>query len=112
MRSRSCTNTPVWLNATEPIVSSRRRECSILAENRSGGPMRRFVLFGGCLLLGLLALTPVKAQDFPARPLRLIVPSPPGGGTDIIGRNVAQSMTERFRFPAYVENKPGAGSLV
>src|SRR4051812_11079217 len=73
--------------------------------------MRRLAVFG-CLLVGLVALSPANAQEFPARPLRLIVPTPRGGGTDIIGRNVAQSMTERFRFPAYVENKPGAGSLV
>jgi len=52
------------------------------------------------------------AQEFPGRPIRMIVPSPPGGGTDIIGRNVAQQMTERLRFPTYVENKTGAGSLI
>jgi tripartite-type tricarboxylate transporter receptor subunit TctC len=52
------------------------------------------------------------ADDFPVRPIRLVVPSPPGGGTDIIARNVAQKMTERLRFSAYVENKVGAGSLV
>ncbi|HEX9466602.1 MAG TPA: tripartite tricarboxylate transporter substrate binding protein [Alphaproteobacteria bacterium] len=53
-----------------------------------------------------------QAQDFPQRPVRLIVPSPPGGGTDIIARNVAQKFTERWRFAAVVENKTGAGSLV
>jgi len=61
----------------------------------------------------LLAMSPgAQADDFPSRPVRLIVPSPPGGGTDIIGRNVAQKFTERFRFAAVVENKTGAGSLV
>ncbi len=51
------------------------------------------------------------AEDFPARTIRFIVPSPPGGGTDIIARNLAQKFTERH-FAAVVENKIGAGSLV
>jgi tripartite-type tricarboxylate transporter receptor subunit TctC len=71
-----------------------------------------------CLVAALAAAlclaVPAAAQapDFPQRPVRLIVPSPPGGGTDIIARNVAQKFTERWRFAAVVENKVGAGSLV
>ena len=52
------------------------------------------------------------AQDFPSRPIRLIVPQAPGGGTDILGRNVAQKLGEQLRQPAIVENRTGAGSLV
>jgi tripartite-type tricarboxylate transporter receptor subunit TctC len=40
------------------------------------------------------------------------VPQPPGGGTDILARNVAQKLTEQFRLSVIVENRPGAGSLV
>jgi tripartite-type tricarboxylate transporter receptor subunit TctC len=71
--------------------------------------LARAVLVGlGLLVLGGWA----AAQDFPSRPVRLIVPTPPGGGTDIIARNVAQKFTDRWRYAAVVENKPGAGSLV
>ena len=52
------------------------------------------------------------AQDFPSRPIRLIVPQAPGGGTDILGRNVAQKLGELLRQPTVVENRVGAGSLV
>ena len=50
------------------------------------------------------------AQDFPARPLRMIVASGAGGGTDLAGRNVAKTLTDALHVPAFVENRPGAGS--
>ncbi len=50
------------------------------------------------------------AQEFPTRPIRIIVASGPGGGTDLTGRNVAKSMSELLRHPVVVENRPGAGS--
>jgi tripartite-type tricarboxylate transporter receptor subunit TctC len=54
----------------------------------------------------------VQAQDYPVRPIRLIVPIGPGGGTDILARHMAQKMTERLRASVVVENRPGAGSIV
>ncbi len=60
----------------------------------------------------LLCSLACRAQDFPSRPIRLIVPQAPGGGTDILGRNVAQKLGEQLRRPAIVENRTGAGSLV
>ncbi|MBV8537869.1 MAG: tripartite tricarboxylate transporter substrate binding protein [Alphaproteobacteria bacterium] len=53
-----------------------------------------------------------RAEQFPARTIRFIVPSPPGGGTDIIARNLAQKFGERPGFVVLVENKIGAGSLI
>lgn len=50
------------------------------------------------------------AEDFPARPIRIIVASGPGGGTDLTGRNVAKTMSDLLRYPVHVENRPGAGS--
>jgi tripartite-type tricarboxylate transporter receptor subunit TctC len=52
------------------------------------------------------------ALDSPSRTVRLIVPIGPGGGTDILGRHVAQKLGERFKQSVIVENRPGAGSLV
>jgi len=54
----------------------------------------------------------VSAQDFPNRAITIIVPQPPGGGTDIISRIVAQQLSLQLGKPVVVENKPGAGTLV
>ena len=63
--------------------------------------------------LALFAISPYAlAQAWPAKPVRLIVPFPAGGATDIIGRLVAQKMTEVWGQNVIVENKPGAGTVV
>src|SRR5438093_3723198 len=66
------------------------------------------------ILIALAALVPLaaSAQTFPTRPVRLMVPFPPGGATDIVGRMVAAKMQEVWRQPVLVENKPGAGTVV
>src|SRR5262245_18874407 len=55
------------------------------------------------------ASTLASAQDYPVRPIRLIVPLTAGSGADIAGRIVAKSMSEVWRQPVVVENRPGAG---
>ena len=66
----------------------------------------------GALAASLLWATGANAQDFPNRPIRLVVPQAPGGGTDILARNMAQKLTDVLRQATVVENRPGAGSLV
>ena len=59
------------------------------------------------------ALTaPATAQDFPVKPIRIIVPFGPGGGGDIVGRIFGQSLQEKLGQPVIIENKPGAAGTL
>ena len=55
---------------------------------------------------------PLAAQDFPSRPLKLIVPQPPGGGFDTVARQLADKLGPLLGQSMVVENRPGAGTLV
>jgi tripartite-type tricarboxylate transporter receptor subunit TctC len=55
---------------------------------------------------------PAHAQDFPSRPIKVIVPQPPGGGFDLVGRVMADKLTLLLGQPVTVENRPGSGTLV
>ena len=65
------------------------------------------------LLIGLTLLGPasVLAQDFPTKPIRLIVPFPPGGPNDLIGRVIGQRMSEILKQSVVVENRSGQGGV-
>ena len=60
----------------------------------------------------LLACASVAAQGYPDRPVRILVGYPPGGGTDLVARLVAQPLSERWRQPVVVENRPGANAII
>jgi tripartite-type tricarboxylate transporter receptor subunit TctC len=64
------------------------------------------------LALTCLASVPAAAQDWPARPLKIIVPFAAGGNTDAVARMLAQRLTETFGQPVTVENKAGAGGVI
>jgi tripartite-type tricarboxylate transporter receptor subunit TctC len=56
--------------------------------------------------------SPAIAQQYPNRPLRIIVPFPPAGGTDIVARLISQKLTESFGQTVVVDNRPGAGANI
>jgi len=61
----------------------------------------------------LLALTTaVTAQDYPNKPVRLIIPFPPGGSNDVVGRMIATQLSERLGKQVVVDNRSGAGGVV
>ena len=77
-------------------------------------PTRRSLLTLACVAAGT-AFTPlaVLAQAaYPAKPIRLIVPFPPGGGTDILSRLVAQKLTESAKWTVVADNRAGAGGTI
>jgi tripartite-type tricarboxylate transporter receptor subunit TctC len=71
------------------------------------------MILGGMAAL-LFALTPqlANAQDFPTRPVRIVVAFPPGGPTDFVGRLVADKMTKLLGQRVYIDNKPGANGTL
>src|SRR5215212_11663732 len=73
-----------------------------------GAPMKRVL----CLVAMCLAAPGARAQDFPTKTVRLIVPNAPGGGTDVLARLFAPYLQEAWKQPVVVEHKPGAGTVV
>jgi tripartite-type tricarboxylate transporter receptor subunit TctC len=71
--------------------------------------------FAQCLLPAVLALAgslPAGAQDFPTRPITVIVPYAPGGSTDVLGRTLAEAMSKELKTPVILENVGGAGGTI
>lgn len=62
--------------------------------------------------LGLAAITPVAAQNYPARAVRIIAPFPAGGSSDLVARILAQKLTEMNGQQFIVDNRPGAGGTL
>ena len=68
---------------------------------------------GGCCLLVLAGMVnTVSAQDFPTKPMRMVVPGAPGGSADILGRLIGGKLHERLGQPVVVENRAGAGQMI
>src|SRR5262252_3421821 len=66
-----------------------------------------------CLaLVAVLLAAPASAQDYPARPVTIVVPLAPGGGTDFLARLLAKHLEQRLGKPFLIENKPGAGNVI
>ena len=88
--------------------------------NKAQGSSRKRWLLAGLISAPILSTvllpTQAAAQDtaanYPNRPMRLVIPYPPGGSTDIIGRMVAGKVTEYLKYPILVDNRPGANTAI
>ena len=79
---------------------------------RTIGPPCLRISFAAGLALALVSAGPVTAQQYPSKPIRLILPFPPGGSTDIVARLIGQKLTESWGQPVLVDNRPGAGGNI
>ena len=72
------------------------------------------VVFRALAIAGLVlaAVIPSRAQDYPARPVTIVVPTGPGGGMEMVARLVAPKLEQRFGKPFVIENRPGAGTNI
>lgn len=73
--------------------------------------MNRFVPVTGAAALLMLAAA-AGAQPFPSRTVRMVVHFPPGGPTDLVGRALGQRLSEAWKQPVVIENRPGAGGVL
>ena len=91
----SARNLPFNAQQEPPLISISRRRTS-------------------SLLLGALAFGPVLAvaEDFPARPIRILVPYPPGGAADTLSRDIAADLQKKMGQSVFVENRPGAAGNI
>jgi tripartite-type tricarboxylate transporter receptor subunit TctC len=69
-------------------------------------------LFAAAVLMGLAGASQAQAQDFPNRPITLVIPFAPGGSTSIVGRVIADKMSQLLGQGIVVDNRPGAGGTV
>lgn len=77
--------------------------------------MKQLLRAANSLALALLAATaisPALGQPYPNKPIRLIVPYPPGGGNDTFARLIGSKLSERLGQPIVVDNRPGAGTMI
>src|SRR5262245_47131730 len=74
--------------------------------------MTRRIVVWAALVAALLVAAPATAADYPNRPIRLVVPYPPGGGTDVAARRLAEEMGKGLGQRFVVENVSGAGGLL
>ena len=73
----------------------------------------KYMIAGAVILSGVIAGQAAQAADaYPLRPIRLIIPFPPGGSNDILGRLVGQHVGERLGQTVVIDNRPGAGSTL
>jgi tripartite-type tricarboxylate transporter receptor subunit TctC len=69
---------------------------------------KRFIF----LFAALLCISSAFGQSYPSKPIRIVVPYPPGGFNDTLGRTLAAKFTEAWGQPSFVENKPGANTVI
>src|SRR5262249_33912561 len=80
--------------------------------DRRGRKSMKVVTCLAAIVAALSAISSAKAQDYPSKLVRIVVPQTAGGGTDTFARAIGQKLSERWGQPVVIENKAGAGGVV
>ena len=70
------------------------------------------IFFALIVLLGGFSVNIALAQPYPSKPIRLVVPFPPGGPTDLLARTLGQKLQERIGQSVIIDNKPGGQNII
>ena len=104
---------------TDEFMVEDKRNNHVRPRNHMCTRIREFMaragllaLSTGCFSVSSGAEPASSAGQYPARPVRFIVPFPPGGGTDIVGRVIAQKLSERLHAQFVIDNRPGVASVL
>src|SRR5262249_45833447 len=105
---RNCYQSPDCANARPHRAADAARH------RRRGDRMRRHCFIGGLVAVGLCLVlgTSASAQDYPARPIRIIIPLGPGGGGDVVTRAPGDELQKALGQRVVVENRPGGGQNI
>jgi tripartite-type tricarboxylate transporter receptor subunit TctC len=90
----------------QPQMNADTRRQNLMAVNH----LCSSAFICGSVFLGCIA--PASAQSYPTKAIRVVVPIAPGGSTDMVGRLMAQRLSEQMGVPMFVENRPGAGAVI
>ncbi len=74
--------------------------------------IQKTLIAAGLALIALISPTAAFSQDYPARPVKIVVPYPPGSSPDALARILAEQLAKRINQPVIVDNKPGAGGMI
>ena len=97
--------TPLMTTMPDPMPAKDQRAGQL----RSG---RHLLLAMALGMAGVMCAVTARAQEFPVRPVKVFIPSPPGGGTDTLARIIGERLSRRWGQPVVIENRGGGGGNI
>jgi tripartite-type tricarboxylate transporter receptor subunit TctC len=89
-----------------------RKSSKLLLANRKNNMSKNLWIFFTVIFVVLFTSPHASSQAYPDRPVKIVVPNPPGGPTDLVGRLIGQKLAELWGQPVIIENKVGAGGNI